>query len=276
QPRQVQPAAARCRFQASRSSCRSCSRPGPPAPRRPANSPVRLASSQSRTSARNSSSCAVKRTRASSCSPLVRRLNLPSTCLLGRGDDGADSGGAVDPVESEALTIPAAVARAAREFGDAEALAVPYGMRLSYRELAGQVEGVSAALIAAGIEAGERVALWAPSGAEWMLAALGALSAGAALVPVSTRFTGPEALDVIVRGGARALFVAGNFLGVDRLGALRAAAAARDAAAEDAAAGDAAARDTAAEDAAAGDAGADTGMPPGRALDRLALVVRVP
>jgi len=141
------------------------------------------------------------------------------------------------------LTIPAAVARAAREFGDAEALAVPGGMRLSYRELAGQVEGVSAALIAAGIEAGDRVALWAPNGGEWMLAALGALSAGAALVPVSTRFTGPEALDVIVRSGARALFVAGNFLGVDRLGALRAAAEA--------------------EDAAGG-------------LDRLALVVRVP
>src|ERR1700745_1478114 len=62
QPRQVQPAAARCRFQASRSSCRSCSRPGPPAPRRPANSPVRLASSHARTSARNSSSCGVNRT----------------------------------------------------------------------------------------------------------------------------------------------------------------------------------------------------------------------
>ena len=39
------------------------------------------------------------------------------------------------------------------------------------------------------------------------------------LVPVSTRFTGPEALEVIGRSGARALFVAGDFLGVDRLGA---------------------------------------------------------
>ena len=141
------------------------------------------------------------------------------------------------------LTVPAAVARAAREFGEAEALAVPGGLRLSYAELAERVAGVSAALIAAGIEGGDRVALWAPNGGEWMLAALGALSAGAALVPVSTRFTGPEALDVIVRSGARALFVAGNFLGVDRLGALRAAAEA--------------------EDAAGG-------------LDRLALVVRVP
>src|SRR5205814_2089738 len=59
---------------------------------------------------------------------------------------------------------------------------------------------------------------------EWLLTALGTLGAGAALVPVSTRFTGPEALDVIGRSRARALFVAGDFLGVDRLGNLLAAA----------------------------------------------------
>ena len=83
---------------------------------------------------------------------------------------------------------------------------------------------VAAALIAAGVAPADRVAIWAPNDCYWVLAALGALSAGATLVPVSTRFTGPEALDVISRSGARALFVAGDFLGTDRLGALRAAA----------------------------------------------------
>jgi acyl-CoA synthetase (AMP-forming)/AMP-acid ligase II len=127
------------------------------------------------------------------------------------------------------LTVPAVVTWAAREFGEAEALAVPGGLRLSYAELEEQVTAVAGALAGSGISAGDRVALWAPNGAEWMLAALGALSAGGVLVPVSTRFTGPEALDVIVRSGARALFVAGNFLGVDRLGALKDAAGAPDA-----------------------------------------------
>ena len=125
------------------------------------------------------------------------------------------------------LTVPAAVARAAREFGDAEAVAEPgraQGFRLSYRELDERVTAVTGALIDAGIGPGDRVAIWAPNGSEWLLTALGTLGAGAALVPVSTRFTGPEALDVIGRSGARALFVAGNFLGVDRLGALLAAA----------------------------------------------------
>jgi acyl-CoA synthetase (AMP-forming)/AMP-acid ligase II len=130
------------------------------------------------------------------------------------------------------LTIPAALAWAAREFGDAEALAdplAPGGPRLSYRELGEQVTAVAGALIDGGLAAGDRVAVWAPNSCEWVLAALGTLSAGGVLVPVSTRFTGPEALDVISRSGARALFVAGGFLGVDRLGALLAAAGAPDA-----------------------------------------------
>ncbi|HEY7880548.1 MAG TPA: AMP-binding protein, partial [Streptosporangiaceae bacterium] len=125
------------------------------------------------------------------------------------------------------LTVPAAVARAARDFGDAEAIAEPgraQGFRLSYRELDERVTAVTGALIDSGVGPGDRVAIWAPNGSEWLLTALGTLGAGAALVPVSTRFTGPEAWDVIGRSGARALFVAGNFLGVDRLGALLAAA----------------------------------------------------
>ena len=99
------------------------------------------------------------------------------------------------------------------------------------------------------------MALWAPNGCEWVLIALGALGAGAALVPVSTRFTGSEALDVIARSGARALFVAGDFLGVDRLGTLLATASG-----------------------ASGASGASTasGASEDGTLDRLGLVVRVP
>jgi HIP---CoA ligase len=123
----------------------------------------------------------------------------------------------------ELTTIPAAVARAAREFGDAPALAEPGGPRFSYRELHQRVTTVARALIAEGVAPGDRVAIWSPNTHHWVLGALGALHAGATLVPVSTRFTGHEALDVISRSGARALIVAGPFLGTDRLAALRAA-----------------------------------------------------
>jgi acyl-CoA synthetase (AMP-forming)/AMP-acid ligase II len=122
-------------------------------------------------------------------------------------------------------TIPAVLVHAAREYGDATALAEPGGPRLSYRELHEQAVLVARALMAEGVQPGDRVALWSPNTHHWVLAALGTLCAGATLVPVSTRFTGHEALDVISRSGARGLIVAGPFLGTDRLAALRAAAA---------------------------------------------------
>ncbi len=124
----------------------------------------------------------------------------------------------------ELSTIPAALARAAVDYGDAPALAEPGGPRLSWRELHERAGDVSRALLAAGIGPGDRVAIWSPNTHHWVVAALGALGAGGTLVPVSTRFTGHEALDVISRSRARVLFVAGCFLGTDRLAELRAAA----------------------------------------------------
>jgi acyl-CoA synthetase (AMP-forming)/AMP-acid ligase II len=123
------------------------------------------------------------------------------------------------------LTIPAAVDRAAIQFREQTAIAEPDGPRLSYADLQQRVRGIGGAFIERGIEPGDRVAIWSPNTHHWVLGALGALYAGATLVPVNTRFTGPEALDVIARSGARALLVADHFLGTDRLAALRAAAA---------------------------------------------------
>jgi HIP---CoA ligase len=124
------------------------------------------------------------------------------------------------------LTIPAALAAAAGTFGDGPALAEPGGPRISYHQLLQQTTTVARALIAEGVAHGDRVAIWSPNSHHWVLAAFGALSAGATLVPVSTRFTGPEALDVITRSGASVLIVADRFLGADRFAALRTAASA--------------------------------------------------
>jgi acyl-CoA synthetase (AMP-forming)/AMP-acid ligase II len=123
-------------------------------------------------------------------------------------------------------TIPAAVTRAAQQFGDALAIAEPDGPRLSYVDLHRRVRVVARALIAEGLHPGDRVAIWAPNTHHWVLAALGASYAGTTVVPVNTRFTGPEALDVMHRAGVDYAFVAGPFLGVDRIAGLRAAAAA--------------------------------------------------
>src|SRR2546421_11360160 len=121
-------------------------------------------------------------------------------------------------------TIPGALIRAATEFGGAEAVADPLdGTRLTYAQLHDRARRVARALIGADVRPGDRVAICSPNTHHWIEAALGILYAGAVLVPINTRFTGPEMLDVLRRSGSRALFVAGPFLGVDRLEQLWAA-----------------------------------------------------
>jgi len=122
-------------------------------------------------------------------------------------------------------TIPAALARAADTFGDAEAL-VDGDVRLSWAGLLAEVRTAARGYLAAGLLPGDRVAVWAPNTWHWVVAALGAHYAGATLVPINTRYTGHEALDILDRTSAVALVVAGPFLGTDRLGLLRAAGAA--------------------------------------------------
>ncbi|MEO6088519.1 MAG: FadD3 family acyl-CoA ligase [Umezawaea sp.] len=118
-------------------------------------------------------------------------------------------------------TVPAVLDAAAQRFGDAEAL-VDGDVRLDYAALRERVRTVARAFIALGVGAGDRVAICSPNTHHWVVAALGALHAGAALIPVNTRFTAPETLDILHRGQARALVVVGSFLGVDRLAQLRA------------------------------------------------------
>jgi acyl-CoA synthetase (AMP-forming)/AMP-acid ligase II len=118
------------------------------------------------------------------------------------------------------ISIPAAIARAATEFGAAEAIAEPGGVRLTYAQLADLVSRVAGGFVADGVEPGDRVALWAPNTADWVLTALGALCAGAVLVPINTRYTASEAEDLLSRTQTKLLFVAKEFLGRDRLAEL--------------------------------------------------------
>src|SRR5215208_7096888 len=95
-------------------------------------------------------------------------------------------------------SIPALAQWAALRYGDAEAV-VDGSTRLTFRELAAQARRSTRAAMAQGIAPGDRVAVWAPNSWEWIVAALGALGAGAWLVPVNTRFKGQEAAYVLDR-----------------------------------------------------------------------------
>lgn len=99
-------------------------------------------------------------------------------------------------------------------FGDAEAIA-DGPVRLSFAELADRVRCAAGAFAAAGVAKGDRVAIWAPNSADWIIAAFGLLTAGGVLVPVNTRFKPSEAEDIIRRSGAKLVLVEKGFLGLD-------------------------------------------------------------
>jgi HIP---CoA ligase len=109
-------------------------------------------------------------------------------------------------------TIPEAARRAAETWPDAPALVVG-AQTWSFAELWADARATASAMLAAGLGHGDRVGIWAPNTREWILAALGAQSVGAAIVPMNTRFKGREAGDILRRSRAKLLFAPGDFLG---------------------------------------------------------------
>jgi HIP---CoA ligase len=120
-----------------------------------------------------------------------------------------------DPMGDEAaLTIPGVLDRAVSDHGDREGL-VDGDRRFTFAELGAAVDEAARALVASGVEAGDRVAIWAPNSAEWAIGALAVHRAAAVVVPLNTRFKGTEAAHVLGTSGARMLLTVSEFLGTD-------------------------------------------------------------
>ncbi len=111
-------------------------------------------------------------------------------------------------------TIPEMVLSAADRFGDAEAV-VDGPLRLTFTEAVNRIRCAAGAFAEIGIDKGDRVAIWAPNSAEWIVAAFGLLTAGGVLVPVNTRFKTDEAGDIIARSGAKVVLAQKGFLDQD-------------------------------------------------------------
>lgn len=111
-------------------------------------------------------------------------------------------------------TIPGAAREAAERWPDATAL-IEGDQCWGYAQLWSDARACASACLQSGIGHGDRIAVWAPNGRAWILAALGAQSVGAVLVPLNTRFKGMEAADILRRARVRTLFTVGDFLGVD-------------------------------------------------------------
>src|SRR5207342_876393 len=93
---------------------------------------------------------------------------------------------------------------------------------MTYAELAEAASRAARALIASGIEPGDRVSIWAPNATEWAIAALGVHTAGAVLVPLNTRFKAAEAAYILDRADVKLLFTVTDFLATNYVELLRA------------------------------------------------------
>jgi fatty-acyl-CoA synthase len=120
------------------------------------------------------------------------------------------SGTSTKPLLGE--TIDANLRRTVAHFADREALVdVPTGRRWTYAQLDADVDEVARGLLARGIEAGDRVGIWAPNCAEWFLTQYATARIGAILVNINPAYRTHELEYVLRQAGIGTLVSAVEF-----------------------------------------------------------------
>ncbi len=109
-------------------------------------------------------------------------------------------------------TIGANLTRIAAAFGDRAAVVdVPAGRRWTYAQLDADTDTLARGLIAAGIKAGDRVGIWAPNCAEWVLLQYATAKAGVILVNINPAYRSHELSYALRQSGVRLLVSAESF-----------------------------------------------------------------
>jgi acyl-CoA synthetase (AMP-forming)/AMP-acid ligase II len=109
-------------------------------------------------------------------------------------------------------TAPALFGAAAQRFASRTAVITESGQQWTYAQLDEKRIEAARALLAAGTQPGDRVAIWAQNCEEWIVAGLAVHAVGAIIVPINTRMRGEEAGYILKKSGSHILFCAGNFL----------------------------------------------------------------
>ena len=106
-------------------------------------------------------------------------------------------------------TIGANFERTATRFGDREALVDrPSGRRWTYRQLDDEVDTFARGLIARGLAKGNRVGIWSPNSAEWVIVQYATAKVGVVLVNVNPAYRAHELTFVLNQSGVSLLVVA--------------------------------------------------------------------
>jgi fatty-acyl-CoA synthase len=113
-------------------------------------------------------------------------------------------------------TIGNALNRAAERWGDRDALvACHQQLRYSYRELRREADRAARALIALGVQCGDRVGIWSGNRAEWMITQYAAAKAGAVLVNINPAYRLRELEYALRHSGVSVLISARGFRATD-------------------------------------------------------------
>jgi fatty-acyl-CoA synthase len=109
-------------------------------------------------------------------------------------------------------TVGEALARTAQRVPDNEALvSLHQNVRLTYGELAAEVEVITRGLLALGIEKGDRVGIWAPNCVEWALFQFASARVGAILVNINPAYRANEFEFAMAHSAVRLLVMAASF-----------------------------------------------------------------
>ena len=118
-------------------------------------------------------------------------------------------------------TIGAHFARSAARWPDRTALVVrDQCVRWSYAELDAEVDAFAAGLLALGLEPGDRVGIWSPNNAEWVVTQFATAKSGLILVNINPAYRTHELDYALNKVGCRALVTATAFKTSDYLAML--------------------------------------------------------
>jgi fatty-acyl-CoA synthase len=116
-------------------------------------------------------------------------------------------------------TIGEALDEVADRAPAAEALVVRHQhVRWTYGELRARADRFAAGLVALGLERGDRVGIWSPNNAEWVVTEFATARAGLILVNINPAYRVHELQYVLTKVGCKALVSATTFRGADYLG----------------------------------------------------------
>jgi fatty-acyl-CoA synthase len=119
-------------------------------------------------------------------------------------------------------TVDGVLKAAVGEVPDRAALVVPFqALRFTFAEFDREVERVARGMIACGLKPGERIGIWAPNCAEWLLTMFGAARAGLVLVNINPAYRSTELEFALRLVGCRALVFAPRFKSSDYAAMLR-------------------------------------------------------